>query len=60
MKFAKLTDSEYDNSIYINTDEIVLMCRNEDKTILVVANREFSVKETPEQILKGERQSGWE
>jgi hypothetical protein len=59
MKFVKLKDAEHDNYIYLNSDEIVLMCRDEDRTILIAANREFAVKETPEEILKGERYSGW-
>jgi len=59
VKFIKLTDAEHDNEIYLNADEIALMFRDDDRTLLLAANREFTVKETPDEILKGERYSGW-
>lgn len=59
MRFIQVTDSESDNAIFLNHDKIELMCKDDDRTFLLVAGKEFMVKESPEQIMKGERYSGW-
>ena len=54
MKLIKLTNSETENTIYINEKHLIVFWEEDGQTVFVTSNDDgiWYVKETPEEIIE--------